>query len=108
MKYKELIAEVMLYSQGFSCAKELSRQIVPFFDRCSSLLSSQSHYDFGLRALKSVLVARQCLAVNEDVEARIFAFNVTMSSDARREPRMDACVERTTGVAPPRMTPPTQ
>jgi dynein heavy chain 1 len=54
---KELIAEVMLYSQGFSCAKELSRQIVPFFDRCASLLSSQSHYDFGLRALKSVLVS---------------------------------------------------
>ena len=54
---KELIAEVMLYSQGFSCAKELSRQTVPFFDRCSAKLSKQAHYDFGLRALKSVLVS---------------------------------------------------
>jgi dynein cytoplasmic 1 heavy chain len=54
---KELIAEVMLYSQGFSCAKVLSRQVVPFFDRCSAKLSKQSHYDFGLRALKSVLVS---------------------------------------------------
>jgi dynein heavy chain 1 len=54
---KELIAEVMLYSQGFSCAKVLSRQVVPFFDRCFATLSKQSHYDFGLRALKSVLVS---------------------------------------------------
>ena len=54
---KELIAEVMLYSQGFACAKQLSRQTVPFFDKCSARLSSQAHYDFGLRALKSVLVS---------------------------------------------------
>ncbi|KAI9713200.1 MAG: Dynein heavy chain, cytoplasmic [Bogoriella megaspora] len=54
---KELIAEVMLYSQGFSQAKPLSRQAVPFFDRCSITLSKQAHYDFGLRALKSVLVS---------------------------------------------------
>lgn len=54
---KELIAEVTLYSQGFKQAKELSKQTVPFFDRCSAELSKQSHYDFGLRALKSVLVS---------------------------------------------------
>ncbi|KAF2279064.1 uncharacterized protein EI97DRAFT_465408 [Westerdykella ornata] len=54
---KELIAEVMLYSQGFSRAKELSKQVVPFFDSCSTKLSKQAHYDFGLRALKSVLVS---------------------------------------------------
>jgi len=54
---KELIAEVMLYSQGFSQAKELSKQIVPFFDKCAAGLSKQAHYDFGLRALKSVLVS---------------------------------------------------
>lgn len=54
---KELIAEVMLYSQGFSRAKELSKQVVPFFDKCSASLSKQAHYDFGLRALKSVLVS---------------------------------------------------
>jgi len=54
---KELIAEVMLYSQGFNQAKQLSKQSVPFFDQCSSRLSKQAHYDFGLRALKSVLVS---------------------------------------------------
>ncbi|CZT42301.1 dynein heavy chain [Rhynchosporium secalis] len=54
---KELIAEVMLYSQGFNQAKQLSKQTVPFFDSCAAKLSKQAHYDFGLRALKSVLVS---------------------------------------------------
>ncbi|KAI9876759.1 MAG: Dynein heavy chain, cytoplasmic, partial [Pleopsidium flavum] len=54
---KELIAEVMLYSQGFKQAKQLSKQTVPFFDQCSTRLTKQAHYDFGLRALKSVLVS---------------------------------------------------
>ena len=54
---KELIAEVMLFSQGFTEAKPLSKQTVPFFDKCKALLSKQPHYDFGLRALKSVLVS---------------------------------------------------
>lgn len=54
---KELIAEVMLFSQGFKQAKPLSRQTVPFFDHCAVQLTKQAHYDFGLRALKSVLVS---------------------------------------------------
>ncbi|KAI7931816.1 dynein heavy chain [Pyricularia oryzae] len=54
---KELITEVMLYSQGFNQAKQISKQTVPFFDQCSAKLSKQPHYDFGLRALKSVLVS---------------------------------------------------
>ncbi len=54
---KELIAEVMLFSQGFSQAKEVSKQVVPFFDHCELTLSKQPHYDFGLRALKSVLIS---------------------------------------------------
>ena len=54
---KELIAEVMLYSQGFKQAKQLSKQTVPFFDSCAAQLTKQAHYDFGLRALKSVLVS---------------------------------------------------
>lgn len=54
---KELIAEVMLYSQGFNQAKTLAKQTVPFFDSCAAKLSKQAHYDFGLRALKSVLVS---------------------------------------------------
>ncbi|CAG2102482.1 unnamed protein product, partial [Medioppia subpectinata] len=54
---RQLIAEVMLFSQGFRTAEKLATKIVPFFKLCDEQLSNQSHYDFGLRALKSVLVS---------------------------------------------------
>ena len=54
---RELIAQVMLYSQGFRTAELLAAKVVPFFKLCEEQLSPQSHYDFGLRALKSVLVS---------------------------------------------------
>jgi dynein heavy chain 1 len=54
---RELIAQVMLYSQGFKTAETLASKVVPFFNLCSDQLSPQSHYDFGLRSLKSVLVS---------------------------------------------------
>jgi dynein heavy chain 1 len=54
---RQLIAQVMLYSQGFRSAENLANKIVPFFKLCHEQLSSHSHYDFGLRALKSVLVS---------------------------------------------------
>ncbi|XP_055846761.1 dynein heavy chain, cytoplasmic isoform X3 [Episyrphus balteatus] len=54
---RQLIAEVMLFSQGFRQAEKLACKIVPFFKLCDEQLSNQSHYDFGLRALKSVLIS---------------------------------------------------
>ena len=54
---RQLIAQVMLFSQGFRTAEKLASKIVPFFKLCSEQLSNQSHYDFGLRALKSVLIS---------------------------------------------------
>ncbi|KAF9336730.1 hypothetical protein BG006_007626 [Podila minutissima] len=54
---RELIAQVMLSSQGFRTAEPLAAKVIPLFNLCDEKLSPQSHYDFGLRALKSVLVS---------------------------------------------------
>ena len=52
---RKLIAQVMLFSQGIVTAEDLAGKIVLLFNLCEEQLSQQSHYDFGLRALKSVL-----------------------------------------------------
>ena len=52
----KLIAQVMLFSQGIVAAEELAEKVVLLFQMCDEQLSKQPHYDFGLRALKSVLV----------------------------------------------------
>lgn len=51
----ELIAEVLLTSEGFRTAKSLGRKVVKLFEICRQLLSRQQHYDWGLRALKTIL-----------------------------------------------------
>ena len=51
----ELIAEVSLVTEGFTESKDLASKIVSLFKLSKQLLSSQQHYDWGLRALKAVL-----------------------------------------------------
>ncbi|TGZ60763.1 hypothetical protein CRM22_008363 [Opisthorchis felineus] len=50
------ICEIMLFSQGFLCAKLLAKKMTTLYKLAREQLSKQYHYDFGLRALKAVLV----------------------------------------------------
>jgi dynein heavy chain 1 len=63
---RELIAQVMLFSQGFGTAESLASKTVPFFNLCDEQLSPQPHYGLGLCAPKAVLssagiLKRECL-----------------------------------------------
>lgn len=51
-----LICEIMLMSEGFTLARVLAKKMTVLYKLAQEQLSKQFHYDFGLRALKSVLV----------------------------------------------------
>ncbi|EFN79036.1 Dynein heavy chain 10, axonemal [Harpegnathos saltator] len=51
----ELICQIKLFSAGFLTAKLLAKKMTVLYKLASEQLSKQTHYDFGLRALKSVL-----------------------------------------------------
>ncbi|KAJ3554185.1 hypothetical protein NM688_g3240 [Phlebia brevispora] len=83
---RELIAQVMLFSQGFRTAESLASKIVPFFNLCDEQLSPQPHYDFGLRALKAVLASAGILkrerlqaASEEDAEVDVVGLSDSVS-----------------------------
>jgi dynein heavy chain len=67
-----LICENMLMSEGFISAKVLAKKMTVLYKLSKEQLSKQYHYDFQLRALKSVLVMagtlkRQYAEMPEDI-----------------------------------------
>ena len=50
-----LCPQVIMCSVGFKTSSDLSRKLVAVFQLSKELLSPQQHYDWGLRALKTVL-----------------------------------------------------
>lgn len=76
------IAEIELYSIGYKNAKSLSTKIVTTYRLCSELLSTQPHYDFGMRAIKCVLNVAESLHdsnENEDLIILHAIRNVNLS-----------------------------
>ena len=45
-----LIAEIMMFSEGFQNAKPLSKKMIAIMELSQQQLSKQDHYDYGLRS----------------------------------------------------------
>jgi dynein heavy chain len=52
-----MIGEIRFISFGFTDARENARKLVQVLQLSSEQLSSQKHYDYGMRAVNSILVA---------------------------------------------------
>merc|ERR1719478_1529598 len=52
-----LIGEIMFFAYGFEIGRLCGSKMVTTFKLCSEQLSSQAHYDYGMRAVKTVIVA---------------------------------------------------
>ena len=50
-----LITELLLYANGFVDAERLSGKVVTAMELAAGVLSSQSHYDWGLRQVKAII-----------------------------------------------------
>lgn len=70
---RQLIMENMLMAEGFVEAKMLAKKFAALYYLLEDMLSPQKHYDWGLRAIKSVLVVAGSLLRAEEgqVEADV-------------------------------------
>ena len=52
----QLIAEIVLYSNGFIEARSLAHKVTRLMELTNDQLKFQVHYDFGLRTIKTILL----------------------------------------------------
>lgn len=77
-----MIAEIILFSEGFENARNLARKMVQLYKLASEQLSKQDHYDFGMRAVKSVLVmAGQLRRKNPDLSEDVVLIRAMRDSN---------------------------
>lgn len=84
----ELICEIMLVAEGFQDARVLARKFITLYTLCKELLSKQDHYDWGLRAIKSVLVVAGSLKVSVIFNAffiKFQSFREVIPEDRRKK-----------------------
>ncbi|KAL6436551.1 hypothetical protein ACFW04_004787 [Cataglyphis niger] len=95
-----LIAEISLFSYGFVNAKSVAQKITTTFKLSSEQLSTQDHYDFGMRAVKTVIVTagnlkreqkdleedQICLRALRDVNVPKFLKNDLMLFNGQSQP----------------------
>ncbi|CAJ1351317.1 unnamed protein product [Effrenium voratum] len=85
-----MIAEIKLYSYGYEDSRSLAQKIVTTYKLCSEQLSSQKHYDYGMRAVFAVLVqaGRSILmlqSVNDVNLAKFLDFDVPLYNGITRD-----------------------
>jgi dynein heavy chain 1, cytosolic len=104
---RRLIAQVMLFSQGIATAEALAGRVVLLFQLCQEQLSAQAHYDFGLRALKSVLVRAGALKRAAMLETTTTATATNTSSsgsgDANAELERDVLLKSACSTMLPKL-----
>ena len=72
------IAQTLLYAEGFKNGDILAKKVTTLFTLCKQGLSNQQHYDWGLRALKTILTVASQQIQNYLNEGKVASYEEEM------------------------------